>query len=128
MSIRSKAAVILVAVVFVLASSVLISRFFASGRDYREAEPLVQVIWPMASEMKRFAEERGHPPNSLDEIARFSPDHDFSALRRYSHEFTINGPSRFSLRVNSRFRFTIDEQYWPHWVFPKSAWAAPNSK
>ena len=124
-----KGASLLIAVVFVLAASVPVSRFFASSHDYGEAEPLVEVIWPMAYEMARFSEEHGRPPTSLDEIARFSSNHDFSALRRYSHEFSPNGPHRFSLRVNRRFGFIIDEHYTPQWVSPKTPqWAAPNSE
>jgi hypothetical protein len=114
-----KGILVLVTVVFVLLLWLPVSRFIASRRDYGEAEPLVQVIWPMALEMKRFSEERGHSPNSLDEIARFSPDLDFSPLRRYAHEFSSGGPHRFFLRVNSRFAFTIGEDYTPQWVFPQ---------
>ena len=104
-------------------------RFHATSRDYGEAEPLVEVVWLLAREMKRFAKERGRPPADLDELARFAPNHDFSRLHRYPREFSSSGLRRFSLRVNSRFGFTIDEHYTPEWVFPKNPWwAAPNSQ
>ncbi len=129
MKTRTGCALLLAAVVFILVASLPFSRFLAQSRDYGEAEPLVNVIWPMAYEMKRFSEEHGRPPNSLDEIARFSAGHDFSALRRYPHEFSISGPLRFSLRVNRRYGFAIDEHYTAAWIWPKIPWwAAPNSQ
>lgn len=116
---QTKGAFLLLAVVFILLA-LPFSCFLASTRDYVEAEPLVEVIWPMACEMKRFSEEHGRSPSSLDEIARFSADHDFSALRRYPHEFSTSGTLRFSLRVNRRYGFSIDEDYTPAWIFPGS--------
>ena len=124
---RTKGVLLLVAVVFGIVAWLVVSPFWAWRRDYGEAEPLVEVIWPMAGEMKRFSEERGQPPNSLDEIARFSPDHDFSALRRYPHEFSTTGSRRFFLRVNSRFAFIIDEQFMPGWFQPTNVGAAPTN-
>jgi hypothetical protein len=73
----------------------------------------------LADEMKQFAKETGRPPNSLEEVAQFAPERDFSAVRRYRHEFTSNGPLRFSMRVNKRFGFTIDEEYRPEWIWPR---------
>ena len=85
---------------------------------YGEAEPLVEVIWPMAYEMKRFSEEHGRPPGGLEEITRYAPGGNFSRLNAYPHEFTPNGPRRFFLRVNSRFAFVIDDQFTPAWSQP----------
>lgn len=111
----------LVAIFFIGIGSLLLSKLVTSSHEYGEAEPLVQVIWPMADEMKRFAEVRGHPPKSLDEIAGFSRDHDFSALRGYPHEFSTSGPRRFFLRVNKRCAFIVDENYNPAWYQDASA-------
>jgi hypothetical protein len=113
---RTKGVVLLVAVLLGLVAWLVILPLWGRIRDYGEAEPLVEVIWPMAGEMKRFSEERGRAPNSLDEITRFSPGHDFSALRRYPHEFSTTGPRRFCLRVNRRFAFVIDEHFSPGWL------------
>ena len=121
----TKSVFLIVAGVYFIGAIIVVSlvapRFFSESREYGEAEPLVQVIWPMADEMKRFAEERGHPPKSLDEIAGFSPDHDFSALRGYPHEFSTSGPRRFFLRVNKRIAFIVDENYNPAWYQDASA-------
>ena len=124
---RSKCVLLLVAVFLGIVAWLALSPSLAWRRDYGEAEPLVEVIWPMASEMKRFSDERGQPPNSLDEIARFAPDHDFSALRRYPHEFNTTGPRRFFLRVNSRFAFVIDEQFTPGWFQPTNVLGTPTN-
>ncbi len=124
---RTKGVLLLVDVFFGLVAWLAVSPWLAWRHDYGEAEPLVEVIWPMASEMKRFSDERGQPPNSLDEIARFAPDHDFSALHRYRHEFSTTGPRRFFLRVNSRFAFVIDEQFTPAWSQPTNVLGAPTN-
>jgi hypothetical protein len=87
-------------------------------RDYSQAEPLVQTIWPMANEMKRFHDDHGRSPNSLDEIDSYSSAYDFSALRVYSHEFAPTSSRRFFLRVNRRFAFAIDDRFIPSWVVP----------
>ena len=102
-----------------LLAAIPVVRFCAMHQEYGEAEPLQPIIWGLADEMKRFAEQRGRPPNDLDEVEQFAPERDFSAVRRYRHEFTSNGPLRFSMRVNKRFGFTIDEEYRPDWSFPK---------
>lgn len=125
MKTRTKVGLLLVAV-FLLVASYRVSQLFAFRRDFREAELMAEVIWPVAREMKRFANERGRPPNSLDEIAAFAPDHDVAALRRYQYEFSTTGTQRFFLRVNSRYAFAIDEHYTPNWWFPTSL-SAPSA-
>lgn len=119
--------VLLVAALVVIGAWVPVSRLEGWRRDYGQAEPLVEIVWPLAYEMKRFSEQRDRAPNSLDEISGFSPEYDFSMLRSYPHEFSATGPRRFFLRVNSRFAFVIDEHYSPHWVFPPSVWSAPTN-
>ncbi|MES2568904.1 MAG: hypothetical protein V4710_02485 [Verrucomicrobiota bacterium] len=104
-----------------------VTRWFAWRHAYGQAEPLVQTVWPMAHEMKRFLDERGRPPNSLDELARFSPDLDFSSLHAYPHEFSSSGAKRFFLRVNNRFAFAIDEQFTPAWSQPTNVLGAPTN-
>lgn len=104
-----------------------VTQWFAWRHDYGEAEPLVQSVWPMAQEIRRFVDEYGRPPTSFDELARFSPDHDFSPLRTYPHEFSSSGPRWFFLRVNSRFSFVIDEGFSPHWSPPTGPLGAPTN-
>lgn len=89
--------------------------WYAWTRDYGEAEPLEPVVWAMAGEMRLFDREHGRSPASLEEISRYSTEHDFSRLRGYSHEFTPTGSRRFSLRVNGRFAFDIDGDLVPNW-------------
>ena len=124
---RTKGALLLIAVVFGVVAWLVVWPYWAWRRDYGEAEPLVEVIWPMAREMQRFSDERGEPPSSLDDMARFSPDRDLSALRHYPHEFSTIGSRRFFLRVNSRFAFVIDEQFTPGWFQPTNVGAAPTN-
>ena len=100
---------------------------FAWRCDYREAEALVGTIWPMASEMQRFYEERAKSPESLDELALFTPSSDRAAVRRFPHEFHSTGPRRFFLRVNSRFAFVIDEHFTPSWWQPTNLFSPPTN-
>lgn len=127
MKTRTIGALLLVGVLFASVAWVPVTRWFAWRRDYGQAEPLVQTVWPMAQQMKRFLDERGRPPKSLDELARFSPDHSFSSLRAYPHEFSSSGPRRFFLRVNNRFAFAIDEQFTPTWSQPTNVLETPTN-
>jgi len=115
---RIRALLLLFGFVVLLLAWVAGSRSSAWRRDYAQAESLVEIIWPMAFEMKRFSDERGRPPNSLDELAAFSPDHNFSSLRHYPHDFHTIGQRLFFLRVNRRFAFVVDEQFKPGWHQP----------
>jgi hypothetical protein len=124
---RRTSAVLLLVVVIVIVAWVPVTRSLAWRRDYGQAEPLVQTVWPMAYEMKRFSEERGRPPNSLDELAAFSPDRDFTSFRSYPHEYHTMGPRRFFLRVNSRFAFVIDEHFTPTWWQPTNVLSPPTN-
>lgn len=94
-----------------------ISRIREQIRQYGQAERLVTTIWPMAYEMKRFKDEHGRVPASLEEIEAFSKAYDFSPLRAYSPRFSSVGPDYFSLTVNARFGFRIDEAFLPQWIF-----------
>ena len=124
---KRTSAILLLVVVVVIVTWVPVTRSLAWRRDYGQAEPLVQTVWPMADEMKRFSEERGRLPNSLDELAAFSPDHDFTSLHSYPHEYRTTGPRRFFLRVNSRFAFVIDEHFTPTWWQPTNVLSPPTN-
>jgi len=77
-----------VAAVLVAIAWVPVSRSIAWRLDYSEAEPFVQLVWPMADEMKRFVEQNGRLPATLEEIDSFSKDYDFSHLSAYHPDFT----------------------------------------
>jgi hypothetical protein len=124
--IRGVLLLLLLGVVVVLVARP-VSRMFTWQRDYGQAEPLVQTIWPMAAEMQRFSGEHGRSPASLDELAAFSPSFDFAAVRRFPHEFHSTGDRRFFLRVNSRFAFVIDERFNPSWWQPTNVLSPPTN-
>ena len=105
-----------VAIALIAIAWVPVSRSIAWRRDYAEAEPLVQMVWPMASEMKRFTEQNGRLPATLEEIDRFSKDYDFFPLGAYRPYFTPQGERLFYLKVNSRFSFEIDKSFTPKWA------------
>ncbi|MCX6902702.1 MAG: hypothetical protein NTW03_04350 [Verrucomicrobia bacterium] len=105
------AAVVLAALAWVPASRVISWR-----HDYAEAEPLVQLVWPMASEIKQFSAENDRPPASIEEIARFSTRSDFSRLSGYRPKFTPSGERLFYLMANRRFSFEIDRSFTPKWA------------
>jgi len=113
-----KPAVIITVVVTVLIAAAWMpaARFIAWRHDYAEAEPLVQLVWPMAGEMKRFSTDTGRPPASLEELDHFSKDYDFSPLAVYHPKFTPGGKVLFHLDANSRFSFEIDESFIPKWA------------
>lgn len=106
----------IVAAVLIAAAWLPATRFIAWRHDYAEAEPLVQLVWPMAGEMKRFSTETGRPPASLEQLDRFSKDYDFSPLAVYHPKFTPEGEALFRLDVNSRFSFEIDKSFSPKWA------------
>lgn len=124
---RKTAAILLAGGLVALFAWVPVTRSLAWRRDYVKAESLVQTIWPMAREMQRFSEERGRPPDGLDELAAFLPDDDLKPLRDYPSEFHLIGPRRFFLRVNSRFAFVIDDQFTPSWWRPAGVFADPEN-
>lgn len=83
---------------------------------YGEAEPLVQIIWPLANEMESYFSERGTFPESLDDIASFSPDLDLSPLDDYDPVLNTGEDPLFLLRVNDRYSFAISRDFVPSWV------------
>ena len=114
---KEPAAIVSFVVIALIAMAwVPVSRSMAWRRDYAEAEPLLQLVWPMAAEMKRFAEQNGRLPATLEEIAGFSKDYDFSRLRAYHFDFKSQGERIFHLRVNRRFSFEIDKGFRPKWA------------
>ncbi|OAI56952.1 hypothetical protein AYO49_03205 [Verrucomicrobiaceae bacterium SCGC AG-212-N21] len=114
---KKPAIIILVVVAALIAAAWMpVTRYFSWCHDYAEAEPLLGLIWPMAGEMMRFSTETGRAPASLEELDRFSTDHDFSPLAVYHPKFTPEGESLFHLEVNRRFSFEIDKSFTPKWA------------
>ena len=127
MKIQTVGGLLLAGAFLALFLSAVISRSFAWHHDYAEAEPLVQIVWPMADEMKRFMDQYGELPADLDELARFSPNLDIKRLKNYPNQFSRNGPRRFFLKVNERFAFAIDKQFTPGWSQPTNVLGEPTN-
>ncbi len=121
-----KQAAIALSLVLILFSCVLVWVHYRS-RDYREAEPLVQLIWPLAYELERYFGVYGTNPNSLEELSAFAQHNeladvsDFSPLTKYEHYFYASGERRFYLRANGRYSFEVDASFTPSWVLPIKA-------
>ena len=94
-------------------------RLYDFRKYYGEAEPLVQLVWPLAVESSDFASLHGRRPYDLKEIDLFSKSHDFSELEKYHPEFYKDGEVFFLMRVNKRFSFIIDQEYKPRWEAEK---------
>lgn len=123
---RMKQASIALLLVLILFISIAFAGHYFS-RDYREAESLVQLIWPLAREMKNYVSEQGELPSSIEELTRFSrrdgslDEYDFSFLSNYDHHFPASGERLFFLRVNDRYAFAVDDHYRPSWVLSRDA-------
>jgi hypothetical protein len=92
-------------------------RALSRTKDYSEAEPLIQTIWPMRAVLHDFGKQYGRGPASLGEFRSFAPDFDASPLAPYELTFAPLGKQRFFVQVNRRFAFQIDDQNIPSWVF-----------
>jgi len=115
MKTRTKVFIWTLSLIVLLPILIMGFRFYMWRRDYGQAEPLVQTVWPLARAMESFARERGRSPENLDEVVRYTPSQDFSRVRVFPHYFCTNGPRRFVLRVNARFAFVIDDHFTPAW-------------
>lgn len=110
-------------IVLTILLAILLVPIFGAGvkmlefrKYYGEAEPLVQIIWPLANEMESYFSERGTFPESLDDIASFSPDLDLSPLDDYDPVLNTGEDPLFLLRVNDRYSFAISRDFVPSWV------------
>jgi len=82
---------------------------------YGQAEPLFELVRPLAIKSSEFANEYRRRPNDLKEIDLYSKSHDFSELEKYNPTFYTEGDIYFRMRVNRRFSFIIDQNYKPEW-------------
>ena len=121
-----KQAAIALFLVLILLSGVTIIPHHLS-RDYREAEPLVQLIWPLARELERYFDVYGTNPNGLEGLSAFAQQNelsdvsDFSPLAKYDHYFSGSGERRFFLRVNDRYSFEVNADFSPGWIISYDA-------
>lgn len=90
-------------------------RIYDFQKYYKEAEPLVESVWPLANESSAFASIHGRRPHDLNEIDSFSKSHHFSKLEKYGPEFHRDGEIYFRMHVNKRYAFVIDQKYTPRW-------------
>lgn len=94
-------------------------RVYDFQKYYGEAEPLVELVWPLAIESSEFSGAHGRRPYDLSEIDLFSKSYDFSGLEKYQPEFYKDGEVYFRIRVNKRYSFVIDQSYIPQWEYGK---------
>jgi hypothetical protein len=85
-------------------------------RKYGEAEPIVQIVWPLSQSMKKYYETTGQNATSL---AQLSSDSDVLKLSRFNPEFSPNESQIFTVMINDKFGFFISDEYNPQWIFPK---------
>lgn len=92
--------------------------FISWRNDYVEAEPYVEIVWPLSSEMKKFQKNEGRRPTSLLELEE-STDLDLSKISGFEHRFYKEGPLAFTITINETHGFKIDDSYSPSWSTPK---------
>jgi hypothetical protein len=113
--------IIAAAVVFIIAADVGVTflwNFINMARKYGQAEPLVVIVWPMASDIQGFQRAKGAFPTSLQELAAFSGTTQCLALAAYPHEFTRGTNIVFRMMVNDMFGFKVDTNCAPNWIWP----------
>jgi hypothetical protein len=86
--------------------------------QYQKAEPYVEIVWPLSSEMKEFEKKNGRRPDSLAELRDVS-DQDLSKIEEFEHRFYGSGPVVFEIEINETHGFQIDGQYSPSWKTTK---------
>ena len=90
-------------------------RFFRGARLYQEAEPLVELVWPLAEDMRAYYSEHGSNACSLADI---TSDPMKISLAKYKPELTPLGTNIFKMMVNESYGFTISADFTPRWIFP----------
>ena len=106
-------------VIAAIMASLVVPQVIASlkgMRQYQEAEPLVEQVWPLAEDMRVYYSKYGSNACSLADI---TSDPMKLALAKYNPEFTPTETNIFKMMVNESFGFTISADFTPHWIFPK---------
>ena len=83
---------------------------------YNQAEPLVQLVWPLAADMKTYYSEHGTNACALTDV---TSDPEMLALDKYHPEFAPDGTNIFTLTVNNSYGFEISSDFTPHWIYQK---------
>ena len=83
---------------------------------YNQAEPLVQLVWPLAADMKAYYSEHGTNACALTDV---TSDPEMQVLAKYHPEFTPDGTNIFTLTVNDSYGFCISSDFTPHWIYQK---------
>ncbi|WP_269539596.1 hypothetical protein [Cerasicoccus fimbriatus] len=93
--------------------------FLDFSADYREAEPLVEQVWPLAEASKKFYVEHQRRPVSLDEAVAFDNALAVDLIRPYPHQFFAEGPEVFRVDINDMHSLVIDGDFRPNWGKPE---------
>jgi hypothetical protein len=91
---------------------------FSWRDEYIEAEPYVEVIWPLSSEIREFEKERGRRPKSLAELEQFA-GLDLTKIATFQHRFYEKGSLVFTIKINETHGFKIDDSFSPAWNVQK---------
>ena len=87
-------------------------------KQYQEAEPYVEIVWPLSDEMKEFEKKNGRRPRSLAELQNSSAP-DLGGIEEFEHRFYESGPVVFEIEINDTHGFKIDSNYSPSWNNPE---------
>lgn len=111
--------ILLTIVIAGVAARLIVPQVIASVkgmRQYKEAEPLVEQVWPLAADMRAYYSEHGSNACSLADI---TSDPMILTLAKYNPEFAPTETNIFKMMVNESFGFTISADFAPQWIFPK---------
>ena len=111
-----KTAVILVIICAVTIAGALILGKVRWVQSYNQAEPLVQLVWPLAVDMQEYYSEHGYNARALADV---TSDPEKLSLSKYSPVFTPDGTNIFTLTVNDSYGFGISSNFAPHWIILK---------
>ncbi|PXA02828.1 hypothetical protein DDZ13_15130 [Coraliomargarita sinensis] len=108
-------AVVVVAIAWLVIFGTVTALNLLSWRnDYVEAEPFVEIVWPLSSEMEKFEKNEGRRPKSLSELEE-STGLDLTEIKEFEHRFYEEGPLVFTIRINETHGFKFDDSYSPSW-------------
>jgi hypothetical protein len=85
-------------------------------QSYNQAEPLVQLVWPLAADMQEYYAKHGYNARALADV---TSDPEKLALTQYSPVFTPDGTNIFKLTVNDSYGFGISSNFTPYWIILK---------
>ncbi|MCX7006635.1 MAG: hypothetical protein NTY53_05195 [Kiritimatiellaeota bacterium] len=96
---------------------VAVKPFLRGARLYGEAEPLQPMIWKLSYDMREFQKEQHRLPTNLTDMVRFAgPSTNYVILEKYAPRFVVDDSTIFTLVVNEKFGFRIDDKFIPAWI------------